>query len=76
MYLGLFGTYRKNETVDVEYRRGGKMQLVSDAEILPAADLAPSLLTVGVTKRWAKGLADSASAPRSRLRPPSVRKHI
>jgi len=35
MYLGLFGTYRKNETVDVEYRQGGKMRLVSDAEILP-----------------------------------------
>ena len=35
MYLGLFGTYRKNETVDVEYRQGGKMRLISDAEILP-----------------------------------------
>jgi hypothetical protein len=35
MYLGLFGTYRKNETVDVEYRRGGKVELASDAEIVP-----------------------------------------
>ena len=35
MYLGLFGTYRKNETVDVEYRRGGKVELVSDAAIVP-----------------------------------------
>jgi len=35
MYLGLFGTYRKNETVDVEYRRGGQTQLMSDAEIVP-----------------------------------------
>ena len=35
MYLGLFGTYRKNETVDVEYRLGGKTKLASDVEILP-----------------------------------------
>jgi hypothetical protein len=35
MYLGLFGTYRKHETIDVEYRLGGKVQLVSDAEVLP-----------------------------------------
>ncbi len=35
MLLGLFGTYRKHETVDVEYRRGGQARLVSDAEVLP-----------------------------------------
>jgi hypothetical protein len=35
MYLGLFGTYRKHETIDVEYRLGGKVRLVSDAEVLP-----------------------------------------
>lgn len=35
MYLGLFGTYRKNETVDVEYRRRGKVELASDAQIVP-----------------------------------------
>jgi hypothetical protein len=35
MYLGLFGTYRKNETVDVEYRLGGEVKLASDVEILP-----------------------------------------
>jgi hypothetical protein len=35
MYLGLFGTYRKNETVDVEYTLGGTTKLASDAEILP-----------------------------------------
>jgi hypothetical protein len=35
MFLGLFGSYGKNEVVDVEYRRGGKTELVSDAEILP-----------------------------------------
>jgi hypothetical protein len=35
MYLGLFGTYRKNETVDVEYRLNGKTELAADVEILP-----------------------------------------
>jgi hypothetical protein len=35
MLLGLFGTYRKHETVDVEYRLGGKTKLVADAEIIP-----------------------------------------
>jgi hypothetical protein len=34
MYLGLFGTYRKHETIDVEYRLGGKVQLASDVEVL------------------------------------------
>lgn len=35
MFLGLFGSYGKNEVVDVEYRRGGRTKLVSDAPILP-----------------------------------------
>jgi hypothetical protein len=35
MLLGLFGTYRKHETVDVEYRLTGEVKLYSDAEILP-----------------------------------------
>ena len=35
MLLGLFGTYRKHETVDVEYRLGGEVKLASDMEILP-----------------------------------------
>src|SRR5262245_3984012 len=34
MILGLFGSYGKNETVDVHFRYGGKMQVVSDAKIL------------------------------------------
>ena len=34
MYLGLFGTYRKHETIDVEYRLGGEVRLVSDAQVL------------------------------------------
>jgi hypothetical protein len=35
MLLGLFGTYRKHEVVDVEYRRAGKVQLASDLEVIP-----------------------------------------
>jgi hypothetical protein len=35
MLLGLFGTYRKHETVDIEYRLGGKVKLASDVEIRP-----------------------------------------
>jgi hypothetical protein len=34
MYLGLFGTYRKHETIDIEYRLGGQVKLVSDAEVV------------------------------------------
>lgn len=34
MYLGFFGTYRKHETVDVEYRVDGKSALASDVEIV------------------------------------------
>lgn len=33
MALGLFGSYGRNETVDVHFRRGGETQVVSDAEI-------------------------------------------
>ncbi|HEY7256428.1 MAG TPA: hypothetical protein VH476_07060 [Solirubrobacterales bacterium] len=35
MYLGLFGTYRKNETVDLQYHRGGKVELRSDLPVRP-----------------------------------------
>jgi hypothetical protein len=35
MALGLFGTYGKNETVDVHFRRAGRIQVVSNAKILP-----------------------------------------
>jgi hypothetical protein len=35
MFLGLFGTYRKHETVDVEYRVEGQVRLASDVEIQP-----------------------------------------
>jgi hypothetical protein len=33
MYLGLFGTYRKHETVDLQYMRDGAVQLASDLRI-------------------------------------------
>ena len=31
--LGLFGSYGRNETVDVHFRHGGKMQVISDAKV-------------------------------------------
>jgi hypothetical protein len=38
MYLGLWGTYRKNETVDLEFTRDGKVELVSDLAVIPYPD--------------------------------------
>jgi hypothetical protein len=35
MSLGLFGSYGENETVDVHFHRGGRVQVITDAEILP-----------------------------------------
>jgi len=35
LWVGLVGTYRKHEVVDVEYRLGGRAQLASDVEVLP-----------------------------------------
>lgn len=35
MFFGLAGTYRKNEVVDIEFQRGGRTELYSDAEIIP-----------------------------------------
>ena len=35
MYLGLFGTYRKNETVDLQFTRNGKLTLIDDLPIEP-----------------------------------------
>jgi len=34
MTLGLFGSYGKNEAVDVHFRRGGKTEVISNAEIV------------------------------------------
>jgi hypothetical protein len=33
MYLGLFGTYRKNETVDLQFQREGRTELRSDLAV-------------------------------------------
>lgn len=33
MYLGLFGTYRKNETIDLQFSRDGKVELLSDLPV-------------------------------------------
>ena len=35
MALGLFGSYGENDTIDIHFRRAGKTEVVSDAEILP-----------------------------------------
>ncbi len=35
MYLGLWGTYRKNETIDLEFTREGKVELLSDLAVVP-----------------------------------------
>ena len=36
MYLGLFGTYRKNETVDLQFTRDGKTTLLDDLPVEPS----------------------------------------
>jgi hypothetical protein len=38
MYLGIFGTYRKNETIDLQFTRGGKIELRSDLPVVPYAE--------------------------------------
>jgi hypothetical protein len=38
MYLGLFGTYRKNETIDLQFRRAGRVELRSDLPVEPYPD--------------------------------------
>jgi len=35
MWVGLFGTYRRNETVDLHLRHKGKTVVLTDVEILP-----------------------------------------
>jgi hypothetical protein len=35
MYLGLFGTYRKDETIDLQFSRNGKVELIPDLPIVP-----------------------------------------
>ena len=38
MYLGLWGTYRKNETIDLQFSKGGKVELRSDLKVIPYAE--------------------------------------
>ena len=33
MYLGLFGTYRKDETIDLQFERDGKTELISNLAV-------------------------------------------
>ena len=33
MFLGLFGSYGKNDTVDVHFRHGGRTRVIADARI-------------------------------------------
>lgn len=35
MLIGLFGTYRKHETVDLQFHRKGKIELASDLPVQP-----------------------------------------
>ena len=35
MFLGLFGSYGRNETIDIEYTRAGKTELASDVTVIP-----------------------------------------
>ena len=35
IFLGLFGTYRQNDSVDVEYGLGGQRQLATYLDIIP-----------------------------------------
>ena len=38
MYLGLWGTYRKNETIDLQFTKAGKIELRSDLPVIPYAE--------------------------------------
>lgn len=38
MYLGLFGTYRKDEKVDLQFNRKGKVELIPDLPLVPYPD--------------------------------------
>ena len=40
MYLGLWGTYRKDEKVDLQFTRNGKTELVADLPVTPYEDAA------------------------------------
>lgn len=40
MLIGLFGTYRRDETVDIEFQRRGRIELASD---LPVREVRPAI---------------------------------
>src|SRR2546421_8644673 len=42
MFLALFGTYRKNDSVDVEYTVGGQRRLAVALDIVPPAEGKPA----------------------------------
>jgi hypothetical protein len=35
IFLGLFGTYRKNDSVDVQYTHGGQKRVATYLDIIP-----------------------------------------
>ena len=43
MFMALFGTYRKNDSVDVEYSVGGERRLAVALDILPPAEGNPAV---------------------------------
>lgn len=38
MYLGIFGTYRKDEKVDLQFTQDGQMEVVPDLPVVPYDD--------------------------------------
>lgn len=42
MYLGLFGTYRKDEKVDLQFSRDGKVELLPDLPVVPYPEGGPA----------------------------------
>jgi hypothetical protein len=38
MFMALFGTYRKNDSVDVEYAVGGQRRLAIGLDIVPPGE--------------------------------------
>jgi hypothetical protein len=38
IFLGLFGTYRKNDSVDVQYRVGGEVKIATYLDIIPPGE--------------------------------------
>jgi hypothetical protein len=42
MLVGVAGTYRKHETVDLQFTRRGKIELVSDLPIVPDEPTSPA----------------------------------